>query len=138
MSTYLIPAWLQLIFIDRKPRFSYYNKQMPFLFVMESQPSIVEDILDIFNQTVMSCGQKHHPGVFGLSARIIFFIGKQDKKGLKKISDTVFSLKYVRNSAYVAIAQEWGCQDNYETPTLIIFYNEGNLEILAEKVVSSP
>ena len=79
---------------------------MPLILVLTSEPSFLEDLVAIFNQTVMSCGQKHHPGLFGLSSRFIFFIGKDSNKKIKKISEVVFGQKYFQNSAYVAIAKE--------------------------------
>ena len=91
---------------------------MPLIFVLASEPSLVEDVVAIFNQTVMSCGQKHNSGLFGLSSRFIFFIGKDTKRKIKKISETVFGHKYFQNSAYVAIAKE-----TEEGSTLFYNYN---------------
>ena len=79
---------------------------MPLILVLTSEPSLVADVVAIFNQTVISCGQKRHPGVFGLTSKFIFFVGKDEKKQLKNIFEIVFGHKHFQDSAYVTIAKE--------------------------------
>ena len=94
------------LFYVREPKFKYYHKQMPLILVLTSEPSLVADVVAIFNQTVISCGQKRHPGVFGLTSKFIFFVGKDEKKQLKNIFEIVFGQKHFQDSAYVTIAKE--------------------------------
>ena len=89
---------------------------MPLIFVLTSELSLVALVVAIFNQTVISCGQKQHPGVFGLTSKFIFFVGKDGKKQMKNVFEIVFGHKYFQDSAYVTIAKETDHGD-------IMFYN---------------
>ena len=96
---------------------------------MASETSL-EDVLEIFNNTVKACLHQMDPGVFGLSSRFIFFISQNDRTTVIKSSTKIFELEHFQKSAFVTVAKEQ--ENKILCYTYDIFHHEDYAQTLVQ------